>query len=167
MPNDPNLLIAGVAIAGLVLIAFWRVIVWVREAPLKPDPWDAEVEQQLQEPATPEACPHCSTPQSPGAWFCPHCGRAVGPYNNLMPYVLVFSEGEVLRNGTQDRLRKSPVILIGYLLISFNFLVAATALTQTSVIFSLVILGSLLTFWYSLLKNFTRSASGKPDAPSA
>jgi fatty acid desaturase len=156
---DPNLIVAGYGVAVLVLAAFWRFIVWVRNAPVRPDPWDAEVEHQLQE--APEACPHCSTPQSPTAWFCPQCGRAVGPYNNLMPYLQVFSEGEVLRNGTHDRLRKSPLIVIGYFLISFNFFVLAVSLARSSIPLSLVIVAGLLSFWFSLYKNYRRP---DPDA---
>ena len=123
--DDPNLIIGELAVGGLVLAAFWRMIVWVRDAPSTPDPWDAEVEQELSEPDAVEVCPHCLTEQPPTAWFCNGCGRAVGPYNNLMPYVQLFSEGEVFRNGTSGRLRKSPLILIGYFLISlgmFSFL---------------------------------------------
>ena len=103
--SDPNMVIAGFAVGGLALAVFWRFIVWIREAPVRPDPWDAETEQKISEPDAQEVCPHCSTPQPPGAWFCAHCGRAVGPYNNLMPYVQVFSEGEVFRNGTSGRFR--------------------------------------------------------------
>jgi hypothetical protein len=123
--NDPNLFIGELAAGGLALAAFWGLIAWVRNAPITPDPWDAEVEQKLSDPETAEICPHCFTPQPPTAWFCARCGRAVGPYNNLMPYVQIFSEGEVFRNGTSGRLRKSPLILIGYFLISlgmFSFL---------------------------------------------
>ncbi len=115
--SDPNLTIAEIAVFGLMLAAFWRLIVWVREAPVTPDPWDAEVQQKLAEPETPESCPHCSTPQSPTAWFCPHCGRAVGPYNNLMPYVSCFSEGEVMRNGASGRFRNRKLIAFGFFLI--------------------------------------------------
>ena len=119
-PNDPNLIVLGFAVGGLVLAAFWRLIVWVRDAPVAPDPWDATVEQKLSEPETPEACPHCSTPQSPTAWFCPHCGSAVGRYNNLMPYVSVFSEGEVFRNGVSARFRNRWLIGIGFFLITLT-----------------------------------------------
>jgi hypothetical protein len=35
-----------------------------------------------------------------------------------MPYVQVFSEGEVFRNGTSGRFRKRPLILIGYFLMT-------------------------------------------------
>jgi hypothetical protein len=118
--SDPNQIIIGFGLGALVLAALWRLVVWVRESPVKPDPWDANVEAQLAE--APEACPHCSTPQQPNAWFCPHCGRAVGPYNNLMPFVEIFSEGEVLRNASNRHLRNRPVIMIGYLLLGLHFL---------------------------------------------
>jgi hypothetical protein len=118
--SDPNLLIGQFAAGGLLLAAFWRLIVWVRDAPVTPDPWDAAVAEKLAEPETPEACPHCSTPQSPSAWFCPHCGRAVGPYNNLMPYVQVFSEGEVFRNGVTAQFRNRTLVITGFLLITLS-----------------------------------------------
>jgi len=115
--SDPNLLVGEFALGGLALVAAWRLIVWIREAPVSPDPWDTAVEQKLSDPDTAEICPHCSTPQSPTAWFCPQCGRAVGPYNNLMPYVQVFSEGEVLRNGTSGRFGNRALTTIGFLLV--------------------------------------------------
>ena len=118
--SDPNLMIGGMAIVGLALAALWKVVVWIRNAPVNPEPWDIEVEHQLQ--AAQEICPHCSTPQPPTAWFCEHCGRAVGPYNNLMPYVHVFSEGEVLRNGASGQFRRRPLILIGYFPLGFGML---------------------------------------------
>jgi hypothetical protein len=144
--SDPNLIIGGFAVGGLALAGLWRFVVWIREAPVRLDPWDAEVEQKLSEPDTQEVCPHCSTPQPPGAWFCGHCGRAVGPYNNLMPYLQVFSEGEVFRNGTSGRFQNRPLILIGYFLITlvtFSFLAPI--------------------YWFSLLLNWKRpSATSEP-----
>jgi hypothetical protein len=118
--SDPDLMVAQIAIGGLVLAGLWRIVVWIRTAPIKPDPWSAEIETSLQaEDATP-ICHHCLTPHSNTAWFCGHCGSAVGPYNNLMPYVCVFSQGEVLRNGVTDKLRANPLIIIGYLLYSLG-----------------------------------------------
>jgi hypothetical protein len=137
--NDPNQIIVGLGIFGLAIAAFWRLIIWVRDAPLKPDPWDAGVEQQLQE--APETCPHCSTPQQPNAWFCPHCGKSVGPYNNLMPYLQIFSEGEVLRNGGQRHFRKRPMVIIGYFLIGLAF-------------FPVLLLP---IYWFSLLRNWSQA----------
>jgi ribosomal protein L40E len=115
--SDPNQMVAGLGVGFLLFAGLWRFIIWIREAPQKPDPWDAEVERKLEEPEAVEVCHHCLTRQPPNAWFCEHCGSAVGPYNNLMPYLNVFSEGEVLRNSNTDRLRNRPFILIG------NFLV--------------------------------------------
>jgi len=90
----------------------------VRNAPTRPDPWDAETGQKLSEPEMPEICHHCSTPQLPGAWFCSHCGNSVGPYNNLMPYVQVFSEGEVFRNGVTGRFRNRRLVATGFFLMT-------------------------------------------------
>ena len=118
MPGDPNLIIGGYALAGLALWLFWQLITWVREAPVAPDPWDAETGRKVAEPETKEICPHCLAEQAPAAWFCPVCGRAVGPYNNMMPFVQIFSEGEVFRNGTSGRLRRSPLIIAGYILVA-------------------------------------------------
>ena len=123
--NDPNQMVAGLGVGFLLLAGLWRLIAWVREAPAKPNPWNAEVERKLEGPEAVEVCHHCMTQQPPNAWFCEHCGSAVGPYNNLMPYVQVFSEGEVFRNGTSGRFRNRPVILIGYFLVvlgTFPFL---------------------------------------------
>jgi len=135
--GDPNLLIAGLALGGLAVAALWRLIIWVRDAPVTPDPWDAEVEKEIKEPEAQEICPHCSTPQSSGAWFCPHCGRAVGPYNNVMPYLQVFSEGEVFRNGASGQFRNRPFILFGYFLVTMG----------TFPLFAPIYLLSLLLNW--------------------
>src|SRR5438270_680281 len=94
--TDSNLLVGEIALCGLVIVALWRLFVWIRESPKTPDPWDAEIENQLHEPDAVEICPHCFTAQQPDGWFCPNCGKATGPYNNLMPFIYVFSEGEVL-----------------------------------------------------------------------
>lgn len=113
--------ISGLAVT---LVAFGiaagihRLIKSVADTPRTPDPRGEEIEKLVQDSETPEVCPHCSTPQCSTAWFCPHCGRAVGPYNNLMPYIRVFSEGEVLRNGVLDRMKKNPLTILGYVLFS-------------------------------------------------
>ena len=116
--SDPNLIIGGFAVGGLVLAGLWRLIAWVRDAPVTPDPWDADVEQKMSEPEAVEVCHRCFTEQPPGAWFCARCGSAVGPYNNLMPYVCIFSQGEVFRNGVDGRVRAGPLTILGYLFYS-------------------------------------------------
>ena len=118
--SDPNLIIAQIAISGLVVVCVWQLVVWVRNAPLRPDPWDAIIEHELSEPDAVEVCHHCFSPQPRAAWFCEHCGSAVGPYNNLMPYVCILSQGEVLRNGVTDKLRTNSLTIVGYLFYSLG-----------------------------------------------
>jgi hypothetical protein len=145
--SDPNLIVGGFGLGLLALAVLWRLIVWIREAPQTPDPWDAEVEQKLQDPETQQVCHRCLTPQEPGAWFCKRCGTAVGPYNNLMPFLNVFSEGEVLRNGVGGRFRNRPLIVIGYFLITLG-------------IFSFF----APIYWLSLLLNLKRPSERQASA---
>ena len=137
--SAPNQLVGCLALGGLVFAGFWRLIVWVRSSPIHPDPWDAATEEKLSALETVEVCHHCSTPQPANAWFCEYCGSAVGPYNNLMPYVCIFSQGEILRNGVNARMRKSPLTVFGYLLYSLgNYAVFAPL------------------YWFLLFKQFKR-----------
>lgn len=115
MSDDPNILVAELAALGVAIVFLWRYFVHVRDLPRTPDPWDAETEQQLSEAK--EVCPHCLTEQSQTAWFCPRCNRAIGPYNNLMPYIQIFSEGEVFRNSANRQFQNRPWIVFGYFLI--------------------------------------------------
>jgi len=126
-------LLASVILGGLTL---GRLVFWVREAPLRPDPWEPEIDEGLRQPEAQPVCHRCFTPQPPGQWFCEHCGSAVGPYNNLMPYVNVFSQGEVFRNGVTDRVRIGPLTVAGYFLASL----------QSYVVFPPL-------YWFFLLRN--------------
>ncbi|HEU5397436.1 MAG TPA: zinc ribbon domain-containing protein [Verrucomicrobiae bacterium] len=119
--SDPDLIVGAWGLVGLGGYFLWRLFVWQRQLPVPPDPWDAETEKRLHDPDAVELCHRCFTPNTSGGWFCKHCGAAVGPYNNLMPYIQIFSEGEVLRNGVNGRLRRSPLIVIGYLLMAVSF----------------------------------------------
>ena len=148
--NDPNLTVATLGVAGLLLAAVWRLILWVRAATPKPEPWGAEIEASVQaEDATP-VCHRCLTPHSDVAWFCEYCGSAVGTYNNLMPFVCVFSQGEVFRNGGTDKFRAGPFLITGYLLCSLvNYLVFAPL------------------FWFFFFKNLQRlKAEQRNESPA-
>jgi len=120
MTRDPERIVGEVALVVLAFVHVCRVFVRVGQIPTSPDPWDKEIEKALHEPEAMEVCHRCFDPVTPGSWFCQQCGYAVGPYNNLMPYINVFSEGEVLRNGVNDKLRRKPLIVAGYLLVSLN-----------------------------------------------
>jgi hypothetical protein len=137
--SDPNLIVGEIALMGLALVCVWRFFVWIAKAPLTPNPWSEEIEKQLHEPDAVEICHRCLTPQPPTAWFCENCGNAVGRYNNWMPYIYVFSQGEVLRNGVMHKFRVRPLIVVGYLLYSLAcYLVFAPI------------------YWYRLFRNLRR-----------
>lgn len=85
---------------------------------LTPDPWGPEVEQAIQEPDAMPVCVRCFTPQEYHQWFCPECGSAAGPFNNSMPFVMLFSEGEVFRNAVEDKIKPTWLTVSGYVLLS-------------------------------------------------
>jgi hypothetical protein len=118
-PEQIDLLMLWLAIvAGGFLI--YRFVVWVRDSPVTPDPWSLEIEHSLQESDAIPVCHRCFTPYPSRGWFCENCGGAIGPFNNYMPYVEVFSEGEVFRNGVTGKLRARPLIVVGYVLFSLH-----------------------------------------------
>ena len=117
---NPEHLIGVIGLAVLVVALVWRFFVWIAQMPKPPDPWDNEIEKAVHEPEAVEVCHRCFDPVSPGSWFCKRCGCSVGPYNNVMPFLNVFSQGEVLRNGTNDKLPQNALIVVGYLLVSLS-----------------------------------------------
>ena len=64
-----------------------------------PNPWPDEVDVALHEPDAVPVCFRCVTPCEDTEWFCPTCGAAIGPYNNVMPFIYIYSIGEALRSG--------------------------------------------------------------------
>lgn len=144
-----EMLIANFAFCALAAYFFWRFLEWIKNAPAKPDPWDAETVQKLDDPEVKQACHRCSAPQSPDAWFCPHCGVAVGPYNNVMPFLQIFSQGEVFRSGTTGHFQNRPWILFVFFLLGLAFMP--------------VILAPF--YWWSLIKNLSKkpNPAGAPD----
>ncbi len=118
------------------------------EAPRTVDPWGKETEEAIgREDAVP-LCHHCLTPQVHSGWFCPECGATVGPYCNYMPYIYVFSQGEVLRAGTTERIRRSKLITIGFVLFSLDMFIIAAPI-----------------YWFFLFRNLRRSDAEPLAAP--
>jgi hypothetical protein len=70
-------------------------------------PWPEELNEEVRQADSFHVCHHCFSPQEHHGWFCPECGAATGPYNNCMPYIYIFSTGEVLRAGVDERIRRS------------------------------------------------------------
>ena len=126
MPPGNEQVLLVLVLLGFVATAIYLFVVWVMEAPRTADPWDKETELQLQDEHALPVCHHCFTPQQHSGWFCPECGATVGPYANYMPYIYVFSQGEVLRAGVTEPLRPTFLIVAGYVLLSLGtFAIAA------------------------------------------
>ena len=109
---------------------------WFNKGDVHPDPWGPEIDQAIRSPEALPVCHHCFTPQEQETWFCPECGAAIGPYNNYMPFINLFSEGEVFRNGVDKHVGHNFVTVVGYLLASIS----------AYMIFAPV-------YWYFLFKN--------------
>ncbi len=108
----------GVVVVLVVARAYLWVREWSRRLPVPPDPWDSSITEHLDDPDCLPVCHRCLTPQTHHGWHCPQCGTVVGPYGNYLPYVYLFSLGEVFRNGVQHHLTQSPLVKMGYLALS-------------------------------------------------
>ena len=135
---------AGLGVAGVV--AFWR---WCFSGPLMPDPWGEQVQAELQSPDSLPVCHRCLHEHAETCHFCPQCGASVGDYNNMLPWEQLFSEGEVLRNGTGANLPRRPWVLVGYVLLS----------TAAYLLFAPV-------YWFFLIRNWLRPVPPPLHAPA-
>src|SRR5262249_19353280 len=125
MPPNMEHTLTALIVLGICALAVYLFVRWVMKAPRTANPWDQETEDGLNDEKALPLCHHCLTPQEHSGWFCPECGATVGPYCNYMPYIYVFSEGEVLRAGVTERLRHSPLITIGFILFSLGMFTPA------------------------------------------
>lgn len=139
--------IESLSILVMAVAVGYGIVRWFRNSTtVSPDPWGPEIEHLIQNSDAPPLCHRCFTPQSSQAWFCPECGTSVGPYNNYMPYVYIFSQGEVLRSGINDHIRHSFLVVVGYLLFSLG----------SYSIFAPV-------YWYLLFRNLRRHIPESTD----
>ena len=76
--------------------------------PLYEDPWSPEDDAAAKHPAASKLCLRClqPIPPAPQVWFCPNCGAATGDCNNSMPFLYIFSMGELLRRGVVGKPEK-------------------------------------------------------------
>jgi hypothetical protein len=118
--------LVALVILAILGMAIYRLVLWLTEAKRTADPWGDEIDKALDQDDAVPLCHHCLTPQQHNGWFCPECGATVGPYCNYLPFVYIFSQGEVLRAGVTERIRRSPLIVIGLVLLSLTmFAIAA------------------------------------------
>src|SRR3954467_3978634 len=112
--NSPEGTVGTLAILGLVAAFVFRFWHWLLTCPRSPDPWGTEVEEAVEREEAVPVCPHCLTPQEHNGWFCPNCGSTSGQYGNYLPNVYIFSIGDAVRAGVQQRSRWSPLLVTGY-----------------------------------------------------
>jgi hypothetical protein len=116
------------AVVALGIVAWLAIQAYRRWMPERPtatetpavdDTTDVAIEEgELEQPL----CLRCLTPYGPTTYFCPHCNAAVGPYNNWMPYLHIYSEGQWLRDGSVAPARSPWLIHLGYGLLSLAVL---------------------------------------------
>jgi hypothetical protein len=97
------------------ILASW-IRAWWRSFD-KPNPWPDEIEAAVRAPDAIPVCHCCATPCELPVWFCPDCGAAIGPYNNVMPYIYLFSVGEALRSGVGPEAHFTPFRTVAYVVI--------------------------------------------------
>ncbi|HEU5072347.1 MAG TPA: zinc ribbon domain-containing protein [Verrucomicrobiae bacterium] len=148
--TSPELQVGITVVIGLLLwLGVQAFKAWLTR-PAAPDPWGPDVAKAMEQPDATPICPHCQSPHAAQSWFCPECGRVVGDYNNLNPYLYLFSLGEVLREGTTGHVRKSWLTVAGFLLLSLiEYLVLAPI------------------YWFFFFRNLSQepdvgAASGEP-----
>ena len=110
--------LVALVVLGIVGVALYLLVRWLTEAKRTGDPWGDEIDKALDQDDAVPLCHHCLTPQQHNGWFCPQCGATVGPYCNYLPFVYVFSQCEVVRAGVTERIRRSPLIVVGLVLVS-------------------------------------------------
>src|SRR5258708_33321196 len=99
-------------VTELVILVFSGIVIYgfilsVMDAACTADPWANEIEEEVNREEAVPLCHRCLAPQTHNGWFCPECGTTVGPYCNYLPYIYIFSQGELLRIGVTERIRSN------------------------------------------------------------
>lgn len=141
------LILAGIA---LTVLSAWRLWVWFRSSPVRPDPWDESIAAGMEQENSHALCCRCLEPVPEGQHFCEHCGLPSEPCTNLSPYLYVFSLGDALRTGSFGRFTPKPLAIVGFLLFS---------LAEYTVFAPI--------YWFFLLRNIHRIDGERAAAPPA
>jgi len=166
MPDDaprPEVMIAVIAV---LVFAVVRLVRWIQQAAPRPDPWDKEIEEAVQAEDAVPLCPHCLAPQAPETWFCAECGSSVGLYNNVNPYLYAFSVGDLFRNGTTGWVCPRPLVIIGFLLLSFWAYIVFGLINFTDIPTLIVMLVYWGVFWRLFMRNLRRPRAANEEANS-
>lgn len=114
-PEMTGGLLLFVVLGGCVI---WLFVRWLMDGPIRPDPWDQQVAEDLDKADATPLCHRCLLPHDSLTNFCPRCGAPVGEYTNLLPYPYLFSIGHTMRIGTAGEYRRSPLTIVGFFLLA-------------------------------------------------
>jgi len=80
------------------------------------------MDREVRAPEAVPVCHRCFLPleYESSRWFCFDCGAAVGPYNNILPFIRIFSMGEVLRSGVRPEAPFTTFTVCGYVLVGYT-----------------------------------------------
>lgn len=145
--TSPELLVAFLGACVICLAALWSVYRWLTSGPLSPDPWDADTAAALNDDSARPICHRCLSENDPEADFCAHCGATIGQYTNWLPYPYIFSLGHTLRIGSSGEYRRSPWLVLGFILLSAG----------EYVLFAPI-------YWFMLLRGLLHKPSPEPVA---
>jgi hypothetical protein len=135
-------------VVAVVLIKY--LILWFQTSACKPDPWGKDVDDAVHQSNAAPLCYRCLSPHDEDCCFCPECGSATGLYNNLNPYLYIFSLGEMLRLGVSGPIKRNVTTILGYLLLSLSeYLIFAPL------------------YWFFLFRNLLRLRHEVPASGSA
>ena len=142
---NPEKMIGLLALLGLGLVVCWRLVKWLGGAKPKPDPWDQETEDRIQQADAVPICTRCLEPYESACHYCPNCGLPVDTLAPFSPYLYIFVLGDALLTGTNRAFPVNWLTVTGFLLLS------AAQYTLLAPV-----------YWYFLFRNIGRMG-GKSD----
>jgi hypothetical protein len=83
-----------------------------------PDPWSKDIDDRVRNKDANPVCLNCLMPQERHYWICDDCGFPGGEYVNTMPFLHIFSLGELLRRGVLGKPEKKNLAILGFLIVS-------------------------------------------------
>lgn len=85
-----------------------------------PDPWSGDIDRETRKRSAIPICTNCLSPQFGHHWFCPNCRFPSGNFVHVMPYLYLFTLGEVLRRGVTGPPEKGAFRKLGLVILSFQ-----------------------------------------------
>jgi hypothetical protein len=116
-PIESTYTLVVFVVIGLSAVILYRVVRWLCTGPVQPEPWEKDVADAMESEQARPLCCHCLEPHDIDASFCPDCGAPVGQYTNLLPFPYLFSIGHLLRTGTRGDFKRTPLTMVGFVLL--------------------------------------------------